>query len=108
MHTNRDMVVIVQADQVAKFQMAGSTSSLAGNTLHSTSISEDAVCVVIEQVVSWSVENGSRMGLGNSKTNSIGNTLTEGSGCDLDSGGVVSFRVTGSDTAKFLSVAISD
>lgn len=88
--------------------MARSTSSLAGNTLHSTSITKDAVCVVVEQVVSWSVENGSRMSLGNSKTNSIGNALTERTGCDLDARGVVRFGVTGSDTAKFLSVAISD
>lgn len=102
------MVVVVQADQVAKLKMASSTGGLTGNTFHSTSIAEDAVCVVVEQVVSWSVENSGRVSLGNGKANSIGKTLAEGPGCDFDSRGVVSFRMAGSDTAKFLSVAISE
>ena len=46
--TNRDMVVVVQADQVAQLKVARLAGSLAGNTLHSTSITKDAVGMIVD------------------------------------------------------------
>lgn len=69
--------------------MTSGGSSLRGNTLHSTSITEEHVSVVVEKLVTGLVEAGSVVGLGHGKTDGIGETLTEGTGGDLDAGGVM-------------------
>ena len=45
---DRDMVVIVYHNQVAKLQMSCHRSRLTSNTLHSTSITEEAIGVVVD------------------------------------------------------------
>ena len=46
--TNGNVVVIVDADQVAELQMASSASSFTGNTLHGTAIAKEAIGVVVD------------------------------------------------------------
>lgn len=101
-HTNGDMVVIVKSNEVTELQVTSSASSLASNTLHSTTITEDGVCVVVEELIAGLVEDASTVSLGNGKTNGVGKTLTEGASCDLDTGSLVGFRVTWGDTAEGL------
>ena len=100
--TNGDLVVIVQADEVAQLEMAGHRSSLAGNALHSTAITENAVGVVVDQVIAGLVENGSGMRLGNGEADSVAETLAQGTGSDLNSWGVMGFRVTWCDAVHLL------
>ena len=91
--------------------MTSHGGSLASNTLHSTAITEVAVCVVVEELIAGLVEVGTGLGLGNSETNCVGETLTQGPGGDLNTGGVVSLRVTRSLTVEllnFVSAIISD
>ena len=94
MLTNGDVVVIVDHDQVAKLQVTSQRSRLAGNTLLSTSITEEGICVVVDQLVARLVELSSGVCLCNGKTNGVGETLTQGTGGDLNSGGVVGFWVS--------------
>lgn len=96
------MVVIVDGNQVAQLQVTRSGGSLASNSLHSTTITEDHVCVVVNEVESRLVEDGCGMRLRNSKTDGIGETLAKRASCDLDTGGVVSFGVAGSDAVNLL------
>lgn len=96
------MVVIVQADEVTELQVTSKTGGFTGNTFLGTAITEDAVCVVVDQVVPWLVEYGTGVSLRDSKTNSVGDTLAQRAGGDLDTGGVVGLRVTRGDTAKLL------
>lgn len=56
--------------------MTSSTGCLTGNTLHRTSIAEDTIGVIVDEVEARLVEHGTSMGLGNGKANSIGETLT--------------------------------
>lgn len=74
--------------------MTGHGSGLATNTLHHTSVTEETVCVVGDQVVTGLVENSGGVCLSNGKTNGVGDTLTERTCCHLDTGGVVNFGVT--------------
>lgn len=96
------MVVVVDGNQVAQLQMTGSRGSLTGNTLHSTAITEEHVCVVVDQLEARLVENGGSMRLRNSETDGIGETLAEWAGGDFNTGGVMSFGVTGCDAVDLL------
>jgi hypothetical protein len=100
--TDGDMVVIVDGDKVAKLQVTGHGGSLAGNTLHSTAITEEGVCVVVDELVAGLVEDTGGVSLGNSQTDGVRETLAEGTRGDLNTGGVVSLGVTGGDTVNLL------
>lgn len=100
--TNRDVVVIVDSDQVAKLKVTSHRGSLRGNTFHNTTITKEHVGVVVEQVEARLVEDSTRVGLGHSQTDSVSETLTKRSSGDLNSGGVVSLGVTGSNAANLL------
>ena len=82
--------------------MTSHGGSLAGNTLHSTTITEVHVGVVVEEVIAGLVEGGSSLSLGNGQTDGVGETLTERTGGDLNTGGVVSLGVTGGDAVELL------
>lgn len=84
--------------------MTGHGSSLAGNTLHSTAVTEEAVCVVVEEVVVGLVEGSSGLSLGNGETNSVGETLTQRTSGDLNTGSVVRLGVTGGLAVKLLKL----
>lgn len=68
--------------------MTGGRRSLGGNAFHETTVAEEHVCVVIDEVIAGLVENSSRVCLSNCKTNGIGETLTEGTSGDLDTRGI--------------------
>jgi hypothetical protein len=96
------VVVIVEADEVAELQVTSSAGSFTGDTFLGATITEDAVCVVVEQVVSWLVEHGTGVSLGDGKTNGVADTLTQRAGGDFDTGGVMGLGVTRGDTADLL------
>lgn len=66
--------------------MASSRSSLGGDTLHSTSITEEGICVVVEEGETGLVELSGAVGLGNGETDGVGETLTERASGDLNAG----------------------
>lgn len=98
--TNGDVVVIVDCDEVAQLQVTRSASRLTCNTLHSTAIAEEAVCVVVDKLVAILIEGRRGVSLSYGQPNSIGETLAERTSCDLDTGGVVGLGVTGCDAIK--------
>lgn len=97
------MVVIVDGNKVSELQVTSSGSSLTGNTLHSTAITEVAVCVVVKEVVSRLVEDSTAVSLGNGQTNGVGETLTKGTSGHLNTRSVVSFGVTGGNAVNLLN-----
>jgi hypothetical protein len=86
---DRDMIVIVDCNQIAQLQVTSSGSSLRGDALHSTSIAEEDICVVVEQVISGLVEVGGAVSLSHGKAHSIGEALTQRTGCHLDTRGIM-------------------
>lgn len=96
------MVVVVDGNQVAELQVTSHGGSLAGNTLHSTAITEEGVGEVVEQLVAGLVEDTTGVGLGNGQTNSVGETLAKRTSGDLNTGGVVGLGVTGGDAVELL------
>lgn len=100
--TDGDSVVVVDSNEVTELQVTSHGGGLAGNTLHGAAITEEAVCVVVEEGVAGLVEDGSGVTLSNGKTNGVGETLTQRTSGDLDTGGVVSLGVTGGDAVELL------
>jgi hypothetical protein len=98
-HTNGDVVVIVDGNEVSELQVTGSGGSLASNTLHGAAITEEHVDVVVDQLVAGLVEDGSSVLLSNGETDGIGETLTKRASSDLDTGGL---GVTGGDAVDLL------
>lgn len=97
------MIVIVDHDEVAQLQVTGSTSSFASDALHSTAITEETIGMVIDQLETWLIENGSCMGLGHCKTNGIRESLAEWASSDLDARGILTFWMAGGDAVNSLA-----
>lgn len=100
--TNGNVVVIVDSDEVAQLQVTGHGGGLTGDTLHSAAITEEGVGVVVEELEAGLVVDTSGVSLSNGQTNSVGETLAQRTSGDLNSGSVVSLRVTGGDAVELL------
>lgn len=96
------MVVIVDGNEVSELQVTGSGGGLAGNALHSATITEEHVNVVVDQLIAGLVEDGGGVLLSNGETDGICETLTKRASGDLDTGGVVGLGVTGCDAVDLL------
>jgi hypothetical protein len=96
------VIVIIDHDQIAKLQMACKAGSFACNTLLRTPITKEAVSVVVNQIKTWLVEDRTSVCLGDGQANRIAETLTQRASCNLDTRGVKSFWVAGSDTIDML------
>lgn len=102
-----DVVVVPDSDEVAELKVTSQGGSLAGNTLHQATIAEEAVCVVVNQVKAGLVEGSGGVSLGHGQTDSVGDTLTQGASGDLNAGGVMGLRVTGSSAVNRLGNTLS-
>ena len=96
------MVVVVNHNKVAELQVTGGRGGLGGDTFHGATITEEAVGVVVDQVETGLVEDGGSVSLGDGETDGVTETLTERTGGDLDTGGVVGLGVTGGDAVDLL------
>lgn len=92
--TDGDMVVIIDANEIAELQMTSQGSCLACNTFHSTSITKETVCVIVHHLEALLVEHTTSMRLTHSQTNSIAKTLTKRPGGHFDTRGVMGFGMT--------------
>jgi hypothetical protein len=98
------VVVIVDGNQVSELQVAGHGSSLAGNTLHSATVTEEHEYMVVDQLEVGLVEDGRGVLLSNGETDGVGETLAERASGDLDTGCVVGFGVAGCDAVDLLEL----
>jgi hypothetical protein len=103
--TNRDVIVVVDGNQVPELQVTSNAGSLAGNSFLCASVTEEHVGVVVKQVVTGLVELGSGVCLGDGETDRIGKALAKRTGGDFDTGSVMGLRVTRCDAVYFLEFA---
>ncbi len=68
--------------------------SFSRNTFLETAITEENIGVVVEELVTRTVEGSGIVSFSGSQTNSVGDTLTERASGDLNTGSVVSLGVT--------------
>jgi hypothetical protein len=77
--------------------MACKRCSLTSNTLHQTTVTQEYVCIVVDQVKAGLVEFGGGMVLSNGKTDGVGETLAKRACSDFNTLSIVRFGVTRSD-----------
>ena len=53
---DRNVIVVVEPDQLAKLQMTAERSGLVGNTLHEIAVGGQKVSVVIDDRMAWTIE----------------------------------------------------
>lgn len=99
---NGDLVVVPDRDEVTELKMTSERASLARDTLHQATITEEAVRVVVDDREIGLVEDGSGVGLGHSKANCVGDALAKRAGGDLDTRRIVSLGMTRSNAVYFL------
>ena len=73
---DRNTVVIVESDQLAKAQGTGQGTSFVGNTFHQATITQEGVGVVINDFVTLLVKLRSQGPFRKGHTYGVGNTLT--------------------------------
>lgn len=78
------MIVIVDHDEVTQLQVSSGTGCFASNAFHSTTVSKEAICVVVNYIKAIFVEVGGGLSLGNSKPHGIREALTKGASSDLN------------------------
>ena len=100
--TDRDVVVVVDHDEVAELQVAGNAGSFTGDTFHGAAIAEEAVRVVGQDVESRFVEFGTRVSLSYRQPDGVGKSLAQRTRRHLDTGRVVDFRMAGRDAVNVL------
>lgn len=82
--------------------MARGTGCFASDALHSATVSEEAVRIVVEEVVAWLVEDSSAMCLCDCHAHSIAETLAQWARGDFHTFGIVALRMTRCDTVDTL------
>lgn len=90
-----DVVVVVEGDELAEAQGAGQGAGLVGDPFHHAAVPQKHVGTVVHDVVAGTVELGGQHLLGQCHADGVGDTLAEGAGGGLDTGGVTVFRVAG-------------
>jgi len=87
--------------------LPGERAGLGSDTFLETSISEETVGEVVEDLETVLVVDGTHVSLGNGETDSVSDTLTEGTGGDLDTVSDTDLGVTwgdGVDLSEVLEV----
>jgi len=92
-----DLVVVVHGNELAELEVPGERARLGRDTLLEASVTEEAVGVVVNDLEIGLVEGRSDVCLGNGESDSVGDTLAERAGGDLDTVRDAELRVAGRD-----------
>ena len=74
--------------------MTGERGGLGADPFHQVAVRDDAVDVVVDDVVSGAVEGGGEEPLGDGHANAIGEALPEGTGSDVNARSVQTLGMT--------------
>ena len=91
-----DVVVVVDADQVAETLMAGKRGGLVADALHEAAVAGDDEGVVVDDVVA---ELRAKTTFGDRHADGVGETLAERPGGHFDARGVVCLGMAGCERA---------
>src|SRR6267142_3601536 len=102
---NGDLIVVVQPAKVRKLQMSGERRCLRRDTFHQVTVAAEGPDVVIEKLVSGTVEVCRQPFSGDRHSHAVADSLAERAGRRFDARGQAVFRMSRSlavDLAKSL------
>ena len=97
---DRDVVVVVEADQLAEPEVARERRRLARDALLEVAVGADEVGVVVDDLVAVAVEARGEHALGQRHADRVGDALAERPGGHLDARGVPVLGVPGGGRAE--------
>ena len=92
---DRDVVVVVDRDQLAQAQRAGQRAGLMRDAFHETAVAEEDIGEVVDDVVAGLVELRGQRLLRQGHADGIGDALAERAGGGFHARGVAVFRMPG-------------
>jgi hypothetical protein len=92
---DRDVVVVVDRDQLAQAQGAGQRACLVRDAFHQTAVAEEDIGEVVDDVVAGLVELRGQRLLGQGHADGVGDALTERAGGGLHARGVAVLGMSG-------------
>ena len=93
---NRDVIVIIQINELTQFHVTGQRSGLMRQTLHQVTITDDSVGVMVDNLLFGLIESFCQKRFGNGHANPVGKALSQWPGGRFNSRGQAIFWVTGS------------
>ena len=90
-----DLVVIVKGDQAGEAQMAGQGAGLVSDSFLQAAVPQEHIGMMIDHLVTGTVETRGQPTLGQCQPHGIGNTLPQRAGGHLHAGRVPGLRVAG-------------
>src|SRR6185436_16572074 len=91
----RNLVVVVERDELAEPEMPGERRRLRGYSLHEIAVRAQDVRAVIDDLVARPVEPRREVALGDGHAHGVRHALAEGPGRRLDAGSDPELRVPG-------------
>ena len=101
---NGNMIVVIQINQLAQFQMTGQGSGLVRNSFHQIPVTDDGIGKMIHNGKLRAVKPGGQKTFGHGHTHAIGKALSQGSGGGFHSRGMPVFGVSGGFTSPLSEV----
>ena len=92
---DRDVVVVVEGDELAQAPGAGERAGFVRDAFHQAAVAQEHIGVVIDDFMPGAVELGGEDLLGQRHAHGVGDALAERAGGGLDAGGVAVFGVAG-------------
>ena len=96
------MIIVIDHDEVSQLQVACCTSSFARNTFHSTTISEEAKCMIVNNIKARLIKRSSSVSLGDSETDCVRETLPQRTRGDLNAWCIMGLWMTWGDAVERL------
>ncbi len=90
---DRDVVVVVEREQLAEAEVPRERGGLRGHALHEVAVRDDRVDPVVDDLVARAVEARREHALGDGHADRVAEALPERPGRGLDAGGVAELRV---------------
>ena len=96
---DRDVVVVVEVDELAEAELARDRGRLVRDALHQVAVGADRVDAVVDDLVVGPVVALGEEALGDREADAVGEALAERAGRRLDPGGVVHLGMAGRERA---------
>ncbi len=89
----RDLVVVVQADQLAQLQVTRQRRRLGGDAFHQVAVADEGPGAVVDHGVAGAVVGAGQLRLGDGHADRVGEPLPQRAGGDLDARRVAALRM---------------
>jgi len=90
-----DVVVVVEGDQLAELHGAGQRAGLVRDAFHQAAVTQENIGVVIDDLVTGTVELPGQGSFGQGHAHRVGDTLSQRTRGGFDSRSVTIFRMSG-------------